>query len=151
MPLWYIKGIMGTAVCIVPMSSSPQQHSVRRKGHMKIRKGAFNKRCLQFQLPTVGDARDDWKIIRALSEVAGVRLPYDSLGAIRSRIRTVAPNLVHMDEREPATFSASLKPDVSRKMSLTAFGSAIENFYMTDSITRASKIMAQCSASLLKK
>ncbi|XP_062150827.1 NADH dehydrogenase [ubiquinone] iron-sulfur protein 1, mitochondrial [Alnus glutinosa] len=102
-------------------------------------------------VPTVGDARDDWKIIRALSEVAGLRLPYDSLGAIRSRIRTVAPNLVHMDEREPATFSASLKPDFSHKMSLTAFGSAIENFYMTDSITRASKIMAQCSALLLKK
>jgi NADH dehydrogenase (ubiquinone) Fe-S protein 1 len=110
--------------------------------------------CIQQTLPavpTVGDARDDWKIIRALSEVAGVRLPYDSLGAIRSRIKTVAPNLVHMDEREPATFSASLKPDFSHKMSLTAFGSTIENFYMTDSITRASKIMAQCSALLLKK
>ncbi|XP_059450023.1 NADH dehydrogenase [ubiquinone] iron-sulfur protein 1, mitochondrial [Corylus avellana] len=110
--------------------------------------------CVQQTLPavpTVGDARDDWKIIRALSEVAGVRLPYDSLGAIRSRIKTVAPNLVHMDEREPATFSASLKPDFSHKMSLTAFGSTIENFYMTDSITRASKIMAQCSALLLKK
>lgn len=102
-------------------------------------------------VPTVGDARDDWKIIRALSEVAGVRLPYDSLGAIRSRMRTVAPNLLHLDEREPATFSASLKPDSSHKMSSTAFGSAIENFYMTDSITRASKIMAQCSAMLLKK
>ena len=34
-------------------------------------------------VPTVGDDRDDWKIIRALSEVVGVRLPYDSLGAIR--------------------------------------------------------------------
>ncbi|KAJ0098996.1 hypothetical protein Patl1_20930 [Pistacia atlantica] len=36
-------------------------------------------------VPTVGDARDDWKIIRALSEVAGMRLPYDTVGAIRSR------------------------------------------------------------------
>ncbi|KAF5480036.1 hypothetical protein F2P56_000811 [Juglans regia] len=102
-------------------------------------------------VPTVGDARDDWKIIRALSEVAGLRLPYDSLGAIQSRIRTVAPNLLRTDEREPATFSASLKPNSNQKMSSTPFGTAIENFYMTDSITRASKIMAQCSASLLKK
>ncbi|KAG2715203.1 hypothetical protein I3760_03G066700 [Carya illinoinensis] len=102
-------------------------------------------------VPTVGDARDDWKIIRALSEVAGLRLPYDSLGAIRSRIRTVAPNLLRTDEREPATFSASLKPDLNQKMSSTPFRTVIENFYMTDSITRASKIMAQCSASLLKK
>ncbi|XP_041002420.1 NADH dehydrogenase [ubiquinone] iron-sulfur protein 1, mitochondrial [Juglans microcarpa x Juglans regia] len=102
-------------------------------------------------VPTVGDARDDWKIIRALSEVAGLRLPYDSLRAIRSRIRTVAPNLLCTDEREPATFSASLKPNSNQKMSSTPFGTAVENFYMTDSITRASKIMAQCSASLLKK
>ncbi|KAI9100083.1 hypothetical protein K1719_024301 [Acacia pycnantha] len=103
-------------------------------------------------VPTVGDARDDWKIIRALSEVAGVRLPYDTIGAIRSRTRIVAPNLVHMDEREPAIFPASLKPEVAGKMDLkTPFGTAVENFYMTDSITRASKIMAQCSAMLLKK
>ncbi|XP_057501132.1 NADH dehydrogenase [ubiquinone] iron-sulfur protein 1, mitochondrial [Actinidia eriantha] len=102
-------------------------------------------------VPTVGDARDDWKIIRALSEVAGVRLPYDTLGGVRSRIRTVAPNLLHMDERQPATFSSSVKPECSDKMSSTPFGTAVENFYMTDSITRASKIMAQCSAMLLKK
>lgn len=103
-------------------------------------------------VPTVGDARDDWKIIRALSEVAGLQLPYDSLGGIRSRIKMVAPNLSNMDEREAATFSTtSLKPGWSEKMRLSAFGSAVENFYMTDSVTRASKIMAQCSATLLKK
>ncbi|GLU10637.1 hypothetical protein SLE2022_274250 [Rubroshorea leprosula] len=102
-------------------------------------------------VPTVGDARDDWKIIRALSEVAGIRLPYDSLGAIRSRMRTVAPNLVNMDEREQAAFGPSLSPEFTHKMSLAPFKPALENFYMTDSITRASKIMAQCSAMLLKK
>ncbi|KAI4299621.1 hypothetical protein L6164_033060 [Bauhinia variegata] len=102
-------------------------------------------------VPTVGDARDDWKIIRALSEVAGLRLPYDSIGAIRSRLRTVAPNLVHMDEREPATFSTSLRPQFTQKLNTTPFERAVENFYMTDSITRASKIMAQCSALLSKK
>ncbi|KAJ6959748.1 NADH dehydrogenase [ubiquinone] iron-sulfur protein 1, mitochondrial [Populus alba] len=102
-------------------------------------------------VPTVGDSRDDWKIIRALSEVAGVQLPYDTIGAVRSRIRTVAPNLLSMDEREPATFWASLKPEVNQKMNSTPFQAAIENFYMTDSITRASKIMAQCSSLLLKK
>lgn len=102
-------------------------------------------------VPTVGDARDDWKIIRALSEVAGVRLPYDSLGAIRSRMRTVAPNLLRTDEREPAIFSPLLKPDCSEKIGKEPFGVAVENFYMTDAITRASKIMAQCSSLLSKK
>lgn len=102
-------------------------------------------------VPTVGDARDDWKIIRALSEVAGIRLPYDTIGDLRSRIKTVAPNLLRVDEREPATFSTSLKPQSTQEISSEPFGTAIDNFYMTDSITRASKIMAQCSALLLKK
>ncbi|KAF5749906.1 NADH dehydrogenase [Tripterygium wilfordii] len=102
-------------------------------------------------VPTVGDARDDWKIIRALSEVAGLPLPYDTLGAIRSRIRTVAPNLMQLDERVTATFGSSLKPEFSPKMSSTPFQTTIGNFYMTDAITRASKIMAQCSAMLTKK
>ncbi|XP_057521684.1 NADH dehydrogenase [ubiquinone] iron-sulfur protein 1, mitochondrial-like [Amaranthus tricolor] len=102
-------------------------------------------------VPTVGDARDDWKIIRALSETAGVKLPYDSLKDIRQRMRTVAPNLLSMDEREPATFSALIKPEIKKEVNPAPFKSAIENFYMTDSITRASKIMAQCSSQLLKK
>ncbi|KAL8211275.1 hypothetical protein R6Q57_005712 [Mikania cordata] len=101
-------------------------------------------------VPTVGDAREDWKVIRALSEVCGVRLPYDTISAVRSRIRTVAPNLLHVDEREPAMFSGSVKPEGSSKVSATPFGVTIDNFYMTDAITRASKIMAQCSASLKK-
>ncbi|CAL5368262.1 unnamed protein product [Camellia sinensis] len=101
-------------------------------------------------VPTVGDASDDCKIIRVLSEVAGVRLPYDSLGAIRSQIRNVAPNFLQIDERQPATFSALLKPEFGHKMNLTPFGSAVENFNMTNAITRASKVMSQCSAMLLK-
>ncbi|KAG6385792.1 hypothetical protein SASPL_154673 [Salvia splendens] len=102
-------------------------------------------------VPTVGDSRDDWKIIRALSEVAGSALPYDNLNAIRSRISTVAPNLLRVDEREPAVFSTSaLRPQVKEKPDAAPFTAAVENFYMTDSITRASKIMAQCST-LLKK
>ncbi|XP_077236009.1 NADH-ubiquinone dehydrogenase [Tasmannia lanceolata] len=102
-------------------------------------------------VPTVGDSRDDWKIIRALSEVAGIRLPYDTLEAVRARIGAVAPNLLQVDEREPTTVSSALKPEFLEKISMAVFGTAVENFYMTDSITRASKIMAQCSASLAKK
>ncbi|XP_064949508.1 NADH dehydrogenase [ubiquinone] iron-sulfur protein 1, mitochondrial-like [Musa acuminata AAA Group] len=102
-------------------------------------------------VPTVGDARDDWKIIRALSEVAGVRLPYDNLEAVRARIGMVAPNLLHVDEREPSTVSLEMKPSVQHQMSHAPFEAVVDNFYMTDSITRASKIMAQCSSMLLKK
>ncbi|PKA47183.1 NADH dehydrogenase [ubiquinone] iron-sulfur protein 1, mitochondrial [Apostasia shenzhenica] len=103
--------------------------------------------CAQWTVPavpTVGDARDDWKIIRALSEVAGVRLPYDSLSGVRARISVVAPNLLHVDERQASCVSHDMKPSFQQKTSTTPFGAAVDNFYMTDSITRASKIMAQC-------
>ncbi len=33
-----------------------------------------------------GDAREDWKILRALSQVLGKTLPYDSLAQIRARL-----------------------------------------------------------------
>ncbi|KAI3699224.1 hypothetical protein L2E82_43363 [Cichorium intybus] len=102
-------------------------------------------------VPTVGDAREDWKIIRALSEVCGVRLPYDTITGVRSRIKNVAPNLLKVDEREPAVFSGLLKPEGNGKVSAAPFGVTVENFYMTDAITRASKIMAQCSSLLTKK
>lgn len=102
-------------------------------------------------VPTVGDSRDDWKIIRALSEVAGARLPYDTLSAIRTRIGTVAPNLLQVDERVAATYSTSaLRPEVKEKVDKAPFETSVDNFYMTDSISRASKIMAQCSALLRK-
>src|SRR4029079_13557833 len=38
-----------------------------------------------------GEAREDWKIIRAASEVLGKRLPYDSLDAVRERLAAVNP------------------------------------------------------------
>lgn len=101
-------------------------------------------------VPTVGDSRDDWKILRALSEVCGDALPYDTVSALRARIRAVSPNLFRLDEREPTSaWIRELKPEFNPKMSSKPFANVIDNFYMTDSITRASKIMAQCTASLL--
>ncbi|TNN52601.1 NADH-ubiquinone oxidoreductase subunit, mitochondrial [Liparis tanakae] len=56
-----------------------------------------------------GMAREDWKIIRAVSEVgerhlAGVTLPYDSLDEVRSRLAEVSPNLVRYDDVEEANY-----------------------------------------------
>lgn len=98
-------------------------------------------------VPTVGDARDDWKIIRALSEVAGVRLPYDTTNGLRARMLAVAPNLLRIDDVEPASdWSFSLKTPSTSQIVLSPFPKAFENYYMTDSISRASRTMAQCTA-----
>lgn len=55
---------------------------------------------LQAAVPAVGDAREDWRIIRALSEVVGKTLPYDSLDEVRKRLADVAPHMGHVDHVE---------------------------------------------------
>ena len=39
-----------------------------------------------------GQAQEDWKILRALSEVCGAALPYDDLAGVRARLAEVAPH-----------------------------------------------------------
>src|SRR6202042_1521616 len=38
-----------------------------------------------------GEAREDWKIVRAFSEMVGRTLPYDTLDALRARLEQVNP------------------------------------------------------------
>ncbi|KAM4025663.1 NADH-ubiquinone oxidoreductase 75 kDa subunit, mitochondrial [Anomaloglossus baeobatrachus] len=97
-----------------------------------------------------GMAREDWKIIRALSELAGVTLPYDNLDAVRNRLHEVSPNLVRYDDVEEANYfkqAAELSQLANQQLladPLVAPQLSIKDFYMTDPITRASQTMAKC-------
>ena len=101
-------------------------------------------------VPPVADARDDWKVIRALSEVAGKQLPYDTLEEIRSRAAEVAPHLGVTGEIQPALwlngeyFKAFAERAKKTTVSGEALVSSVANFYQTDAISRASKTMARC-------
>lgn len=53
-----------------------------------------------------GLAREDWKIIRALSEVIGEPLPYDTLDELRDRMEDIAPHLVRYGTREQNNYYA---------------------------------------------
>ena len=48
----------------------------------------------------VGDSREDWRIISAVSEVAGKPLPYDTVAGVRQRLADVAPHLAKVDAVE---------------------------------------------------
>lgn len=48
-------------------------------------------------VPMVGDAREDWRIVRALSEVVGKRLPYDDHAGVRARLAQVAPHFANIN------------------------------------------------------
>ncbi len=89
-----------------------------------------------------GDAREDWTIIRALSGVLGTALPYDTLKAVRGRLVEVNAAFMNLGEVTPAPWGAFGKDG---ETSAAPFRCPIDNFYMTDPISRASLTMAQCA------
>ncbi|XP_015779251.1 PREDICTED: NADH-ubiquinone oxidoreductase 75 kDa subunit, mitochondrial-like [Acropora digitifera] len=95
-------------------------------------------------------ARDDWKIIRALSEISGNTLPYDNLDEIRRRLSEVSPNLTRYGDVEEANFfslALGLMQSSQAQLGKTSLKPSIlelQDFYMTDSISRASQTMAKC-------
>jgi NADH-quinone oxidoreductase subunit G len=93
-----------------------------------------------------GDAREDWAIIRALSDVLGKKLPFDSLGALRQAIFKAAPHLMRVDQIEAGN-AADLKTLAGKGGSIdkAPFKTSVEDFYLTNPIARASAVMAECS------
>jgi NADH-quinone oxidoreductase subunit G len=89
-----------------------------------------------------GDAREDWTILRALSAIVGKTLPYDDLPALRKAMHEACPHFTHIDTVEPTSWEDF---GTTGDMSTAPFKSAIENFYMTDPISRASETMAACT------
>ncbi|MGR6328092.1 NADH-quinone oxidoreductase subunit NuoG [Sphingomonas sp. XXL09] len=92
-----------------------------------------------------GDAREDWTIFRALSEVLGATLPFDSLAGLREAMATEVPALRHPGlatfEWNPPALDATGQGDLA--------GYPIKDFYLTNAICRASPTMQRCSAELV--
>lgn len=93
-----------------------------------------------------GDAREDWAVIRALSDVLGHKLPYDSLAALRQAIFKTTPHLMRIDQIE-AGDAGAIKTLAGKggTVDKTPFKASVEDFYLTNPIARASAIMAECS------
>ena len=90
-----------------------------------------------------GEAREDWAILRALSEPLGHRLPFDRIQDVRRRMVELAPALGAIDQVTPAEFGAFGTPG---PVATLPFVPPIADFYLTDPIARASRTMAECSA-----
>jgi NADH-quinone oxidoreductase subunit G len=94
-----------------------------------------------------GDAREDWRILRAFSEVLGRRLPYDDLAGVRARMEEVNPAFARLDEFVRYACTDLTGPTASGSaLSDAAFAPYFEDYYQTDPISRASPTMAQCTA-----
>ncbi|HEY2660726.1 MAG TPA: NADH-quinone oxidoreductase subunit NuoG [Caulobacteraceae bacterium] len=97
-----------------------------------------------------GQAREDWAILRALSERLGAKLPYDSLARLRAKLFADHPTFGAIDYAPGSAPAALDLKAVGAKgeVSDAAFASPIKDFYFTNAIARASVTMAECSASV---
>ncbi len=89
-----------------------------------------------------GQAKDDWAIIRALSEVLGKTLPYNSLEQLRARMAKLAPSFAAINQLTTSPWQAAAKNTGS--ITGAPFEPFITNFYMTNPIARASRTMGEC-------
>jgi NADH-quinone oxidoreductase subunit G len=95
-----------------------------------------------------GDAREDWAILRALSDGLGKRLPFDNLQALRRLMYEAHPHLAQLEAVTPADGAAALSAlaALGGVPSREPFVSPVRDFFLTNPIARASRVMAECSA-----
>jgi NADH-quinone oxidoreductase subunit G len=83
-----------------------------------------------------GEAREDWRILRVAGEAMGIRLPFDSIAALRAAMSLPAFRRTGCDDPTgPAGGALSDAP----------FAHAITQYHLADVIARASEVMARCA------
>ena len=93
-----------------------------------------------------GEARDDWAVIRALSGVLNHPLPFDTLDELRENLRNSYPSMLALNSLTASKWDG-FEPNEG-KVDPAPLTNIVSNFYMTNSITRASETMAQCTEEL---
>jgi NADH-quinone oxidoreductase subunit G len=94
-----------------------------------------------------GDAREDWAVISAIADKLDMRLPWSNLDGLRAAMYRIAPQLAELDRVHKA--DAAALSELGRgegAVTKAAFQSPVKDFYLTNPIARASRIMGDCSA-----
>jgi NADH-quinone oxidoreductase subunit G len=92
-----------------------------------------------------GEAREDWRILRAFSEVAGHVLPYDTLDALRDRLAQINPIFARVGVHRFGATDLTAPSGDPAALSADPLLPSVPDYYMTNAISRASPTMAECS------
>jgi len=94
-----------------------------------------------------GEAREDWAILRALSDALGQRLPFDSLAGLRRHLYGEHPHLGRIDKVEAGDAASIVQAlaGIGGTPERAPFVSPVLDFYLTNPIARASPTMAELS------
>ncbi len=125
---------------ILPGAAYTEKHGTYVNTEGRVQRGGLS-------VYPPGEAREDWRILRAFSAYVDRTLPYDDIDALRARLEQVNPVFARLDilprfGGDPANGPAG-DPDRVRG---AAFAPWIPNYYQTDPISRASPTMAECAA-----
>ncbi|PLR21041.1 NADH-quinone oxidoreductase subunit G [Caulobacter zeae] len=97
-----------------------------------------------------GEAKEDWSILRALSETLGHKLPYDSLDQLRAKLFADHPTFGQIDFAPgsvPTVFDLAAVGGEGEATE-APFESPVKAFHLTNPIARASVTMAECAANV---
>ena len=132
------RGVSNADV-ILPAAAYTEKHGtyVNLEGRVQLS---------EFAVHPPGEAREDWTIFRALSDVLGKTLPFDDLTQLRAAMRAEFPHLGTVGLSDPGALPAftGAAPSVSGEIVYP-----IEDFYLTNPIARASPTLQRCSAEIL--
>ena len=94
-----------------------------------------------------GEAREDWAILRALSDVLGAKLPFDNYRVLKAEMQKAVPHMAKV-ERVTRFDGDTLGPllGLGGDLDKAPFHSPVTDFYLTNPIARSSAVMAECSA-----
>ncbi len=93
-----------------------------------------------------GEAKEDWSILRALSERLGAKLPYDTLDQLRAKLFADHPTFGRIDYVPDAPGALDLGALGAKGMLTEApFTSSVLAFYQSNAVARASVTMAECA------
>ena len=93
-----------------------------------------------------GEGREDWSILRALSERLGQTLPYDTLAQLRAKLFAEHPSFGRIDYVAGGAAVDLTGIGGAGTLSTQPFASPITAFHLTNPVARASVTMAQCAA-----
>jgi NADH-quinone oxidoreductase subunit G len=91
-----------------------------------------------------GEAREDWTIFRAVSDLLARPLPFDRFDQLRAAMIAEVPQLGADGLIDLPWAPPSLPSTASGPVTLP-----IKDFYLTNAISRASPVMQRCSAELI--
>ena len=98
-----------------------------------------------------GDAKEDWTILRALSEELGKKLPFDSLDVLRRKLINDHPTFGQIDMAPGHATAEGFDVGalgVAGEVAASPFVNVVTEFHLTNPIARASVVMAECARSV---